>query len=129
MTTCPHCGCEFEATGTRAKRRPRSLGQNAWHWGVALPMIAEAMGYDRHERGDRKTQDDKGSLHYDLVGEWGGRHLSPMQTWVNNRRSSKLTTAEFSDFMEWEARWAAEKHHIYLPMPDELRFGPQEARA
>src|SRR5690606_4825484 len=51
------------------KTRKRSLEQNAWLWGVALPLIAEHLGYDRHEHDD---------LHYDLLSvRFGTKAVAP----------------------------------------------------
>lgn len=94
----------------KVHKNQRSTDQNAWHWGIAIPIIADALGYDRDEHDE---------LHYWLVKECFGTHFDPRQgEHVPNARSSKLTTAQFSEFMEWEVRWAA-KQGIVVPMPNE----------
>jgi hypothetical protein len=94
----------------KVHRNARSLEQNAWHWGIAMPIIADALGYDRDEHDE---------LHYWLVKECFGTHLDArVNEHVPNVRSSKLTTAQFSEFMEWEVRWAA-KQGIVVPLPNE----------
>lgn len=103
--------------GKRVEIRPaksiRSLDQNAWIWGVAYPLIADAIGYDRHEHED---------LHYGLVAKWGGEHFDKrLGAMVPNKRSSKLTTREFSDYMDWLVRFAAETLGVLVPLPDEAR--------
>jgi hypothetical protein len=96
------------------KRRAsqRSLDQNAWIWGVAYPEIAEALGYDSHEIND---------LHYALVAKCFGEHFDKrVGAMVPNKRSSHLTTREFSDYMEWLVRFAAmECGGIVVPLPGE----------
>lgn len=92
-------------------RNQRSVDQNAWHWGVAIPIIANALGYDKdeHER-----------LHYALVDECFGRSFDQrVGRDVPNVRSSQLDTVKFSEFMEWEVRWAAREHGIVVPLPGE----------
>ena len=90
----------------------RSLDQNAWIWGVAYPVIAEAIGYDTHEHDD---------LHYALVAKCFGEHFDKrLGAMVPNKRSSKLTTKEFSDYMEWLVRFAAtDLGGIQVPLPGE----------
>ena len=98
------------------KTRKRSLEQNAWLWGVALPLIAEHLGYDRHEHDD---------LHYDLLSvRFGTRAVAPrvpgaQPRIVPARTSSELTTAEFSDYMDWLVRYAAQEFGVVIPLPDE----------
>lgn len=92
-------------------RATRSNEQNAWIWGVAYPLLAETLGYDRDEHDD---------LHYALVEKWGGSHLDErIGIEVPNKRSSKLTTTEFSDYMEWLVRFAAKEFNCVIPLPDE----------
>lgn len=89
----------------------RSLDQNAWHWAVAIPVIANALGYDKHEHDD---------LHYALVAKCFGTHFDEkLQQEVPNVRSSSLTTVQFSELMEWEVRWASTEYGIVVPLPNE----------
>ncbi len=92
-----------------AKRR--SLEQNAWIWGVAYPLIAKTLGYDYHEYDD---------LHYALIAKCFGAHLDErLGTNVPNARSSQLTTTEFSEYMEWLVRVAAQEWDCVIPLPGE----------
>lgn len=95
----------------KKRETQRSLDQNAWIWGVAYPLIAESLGYDRHEHED---------LHYGLVAKCFGDHFDKrLGALVPNKRSSKLTTKEFSDYMEWLVRFAAESLDVVVPLPGE----------
>lgn len=94
----------------KVHRNTRSADQNAWHWGIAIPIIADALGYDKDEHDE---------LHYWLVKQCFGTRVDPLMGEVPNARSSKLTTAQFSEFMEWEVRWAAKEHGIVVPLPNE----------
>lgn len=93
-------------------RKHRSIEQNAWIWGVAYPVIAEAIGYDLHEHDD---------LHYALIAKCFGEHFDKrVGAMVPNKRSSKLTTREFSEYMEWLVRFAAtDLGGIVVPLPNE----------
>jgi hypothetical protein len=104
--------------------RKRSLAQNAWLWGVALPLIAEYLGYDHHEH-ER--------LHYDLLSvRFGTVAVAPLVDGaqpriVPKKTSSELTTAEFTEYMEWLLRFAADKWGVVLPLPDERQIGASHA--
>lgn len=95
----------------RERRSQRSTNQNAWLWGIALPLLAEELGYDEHEHE---------TLHYALLGECFGHVYDPRsgQT-VLAKTSSQLNTKEFADYMEWLVRWAATEHNCRIPLPGE----------
>lgn len=87
----------------------RSLAQNSYFWGVALPMLAEHLGYDHHEHE---------MLHYEMLAKRFGTVeknglVLPAQT------SSKLTVREFSDYVDWFVRVAAQDFGVVIPLPNE----------
>jgi hypothetical protein len=95
----------------REPRKQRSLDQNAWVWGVALPVLADALGYDAHEHE---------ILHYALLCEcYGTVYDARSGRECPARTSSQLSTREFSDYMEWLVRWAATEHGVRVPLPGE----------
>ena len=96
----------------KKRESQRSLDQNAWIWGVAYPVIAEALGYDLHEHDD---------VHYALIEKCFGAHFDTrLRAMVPNKRSSKLTTKEFSEYMAWLVRFAAiDLGGIVVPLPGE----------
>ena len=95
----------------REHKNRRSAKQNAWWWGIAVPLIAHELGYDKHEH-DR--------VHYALVCKCFGTTFDPvLEVERSNIRSSKMTTAQFSELMEWAVRWAATEHGIVVPLPNE----------
>ena len=91
-------------------KRTRSNDQNAYLWGVVYPTILQHLpGWDADD------------LHEYFLGEhfgWstleglGRKRLKPL------RRSSKLSTTEFSDHVAFIQRAMAEKG-IYVPDPNE----------
>lgn len=95
----------------RERRAQRSSNQNAWLWGIALPLLADELGYDEHEHE---------TLHYALLGECFGHVYDPRsgQT-VLAKTSSQLNTKEFAEYMEWLVRWAATEHNCRIPLPGE----------
>jgi hypothetical protein len=95
----------------RRHRNKRSDRQNRWHWGIAVPLIAQELGYDKHEHED---------VHYALVAKCFGTHVDPrLNQEIPNKRSSALSTEEFSQLMEWEVRWAAQEYGLNIPLPNE----------
>lgn len=95
----------------RIHRNRRSSQQNRWHFGIAIPLIAQELGYDRHEHE---------ALHYALVAKCFGTTFDKrLNQDVPNVRSSHLSTSEFSELMEWEVRWAATEYGIVVPLPNE----------
>lgn len=97
-------------------RRKRSLEQNAYLWGVVYPTILV-------DGGEALAGWGATDLHEYFLGEhfgwrtlkaFGRRHVRP------NRRSSKLSTLEFSDFIAFIQRRMAE-HCIYVPDANEQR--------
>lgn len=95
----------------RNPRSKRSLDQNAWHWSIAVPMIAEALGYDKHEHDQ---------VHYALVSKCFGVRQDAKLGEVPNARSSRLTVQQFSELMEWEVRFAAQFCGVEIPLPSEV---------
>lgn len=96
-------------------KRTRSLPQNAWWWAVAVPMIAGEVGYEPHDA------DGHEKVHYGLVSLcFGTTWNAKLKQDVPNVRSSKLTTEQFSQLMEWAVRYAATEYGLYIPMPDEV---------
>lgn len=112
-------GERVTVTLTKAKSK-RSLDQNAWIWGVAYPLIAEHCGNDHHEHEQ---------LHYDLLSvRYGTVAIAPMVPGAQPRivpakTTSSMTTTEFSEYMEWLARFAAEKLDVVIPLPDDANTG------
>ena len=95
----------------RPLKTKRSIVQNNWLWGVALPLLAESFGYDTHEHE---------SLHYHLLAEcFGSTYDQRFGREMPRVTSSRMTTKEFSDYMEWLVRWAAVEHGCIIPLPNE----------
>lgn len=92
-------------------RPKRSNDQNNWWRGIFIPLLANHLGWDR---------DEEESLHYELVKLWAGTHTDEKSgIEFANKRSSKLTTEEFSGLMEWGVRFAAKKWDVVIDLPNE----------
>lgn len=95
----------------KVHRETRSDKQNRWWWGIAVPLIAHELGYDKHEHE---------TVHYALVAKcFGTTWDAVMKQEIPNVRSSALTTVQFSELMEWAVRWAATEHGMNVPLPHE----------
>ena len=107
---------ELTMSGKKAKvsvgewHDTRSNQQNAYLWGVVYPKILQHLqGWDADD------------VHEFVLGEWSGwetvegfgkKRLRPL------KRSSKLTTVEFMDFVQYIQRTMAERG-IDIPSPNE----------
>lgn len=81
----------------------RSLSQNAYYWGVVVPLLAESCGYSDDE------------MHDALKWKFLQRHDGPMPT---VRSTAGLNTAEFSEYIEQCRRLGAEMG-LVVPDPGE----------
>lgn len=95
-------------------RATRSGQQNRYLWGVCYATIIK-------EGGEHLAGWDADDLHEYFLGEhfgwetiegFGRRRMKPI------RRSSKLSTLEFSEYVDFIQRKAAELG-VYIPSPDE----------
>jgi hypothetical protein len=90
------------------QRRQRSLDQNAYWWAVPVAIIADYCGYEPEQ------------MHYALLGEWRGYADGPVGPPVPRcASSSKLTTSEFTELIDWVQRWAAQELDVQIPSPGE----------
>lgn len=97
-----------QSVSVRVVKRRRSVDQNAYWWAVPVRIIAEYCGYDPEQ------------MHYALLGEWQGYADGPVGPPVPRcASSSKLTTAEFTDLIDWVQRWAVETLDLQIPSPGE----------
>ena len=87
------------------RRKPRSLPQNAYYWGVVIALFAEALGYEPEELHD--------ALKIKFLTRRGESELPTVAS------TADLDTAEFTDYIERVRRLAAE-HGCYIPDPGEV---------
>lgn len=109
-----------EVVVTVAKKQDRrSLAANRALWGPIYSQlidgIAEQVGYDKHDKSGKEQ------LHEGPLMLFGGTVVDPItKREVAKERSSQMTVARFSEFMEWIARWAATEHGVVVVMPGEM---------
>ena len=90
-------------------RKTRSDQQNRYLWGVAYKELQDATGQPAEDWHDYMLGEYLGWEEYELFGK---KKIRPM------KRSSKMTTMEFCDFVEFIQSRAAE-HGIYIADPNE----------
>lgn len=107
--------CRTFKTGThvdliiRKHKSKRSTDQNAYYWGVVLPIIAQHFGYEVEE------------LHEEMK-----LMFNPVQSKIDPSRkiggsTAKMSTVEFfsdeTSYVERICRWAATEHGLFIPPP------------
>jgi len=91
----------------RKHKSRRSNSQNSWYWGCIVPLLAEHCGYDAEE------------MHEALKHKFLRIHDDSELPTV--RSSAKLTTAEFTEYVEKCRRLGAELG-VYIPNPGEVEI-------
>lgn len=98
-------------------RKKRSNPQNAYYWGVVLPILQAGL----HEATGETR--DINSIHYQIVLPL----LAPKRQIVNkdtgeviveSMTSSELTTTEFCEFIISIQKWGAEFLNVEIPDPN-----------
>ena len=98
----------WKVTVTRYAKR-RSDQQNRYLWGVAYKALQDATGQPAEDWHDYMLGEFYGWEKYELFGK---QKIRPL------RRSSKLTTTEFGEFVDFIQMRAAE-NGIYIADPGE----------
>jgi len=93
-------------------RKTRSDQQNRYLWGVAYKTLQDATGQEAQDWHEYMLGEHFGWEEYEMFGK---RKIRPKQ------RSSKLTTMEFMDFVDFIQRRAAE-YGVYIPDPNEGEY-------
>lgn len=93
------------------ERRPkRSNQQNAYLWGVCYRELGKALpGWDAEDIHEYMLGEHFG---WERIEGMGRVRLRPL------KRSARLSTTEFMDFVDFVQRKAAE-HGVYIPSPNE----------
>ena len=97
------------------KRRKRSLMQNAYYWGVVVPLVKEGL----LDVGYRMTMEDtheflKGRFNIvEKVNEKTGEILKSVGS------TSQMSTSQMMDYFAEITQWAVEYLGIQIPQPNE----------
>ena len=112
-------GCEYVLTLTEHIDK-RSNAQNRMVWGTVYSQIKDGLvragHYEPHERDEVKAL-----IHEGLCAKYQGYVTCPVTgQQVRKFRSSKANKQEFSDYVEWVARYAATEYGVVVVLPGEV---------
>jgi len=107
-------GKQVEIT-IRKKRRTRSLEQNAYYWGVVVPMIRKGLNDAGWKFGLEQSHELMKAkfLQIEIVNEDTGEIIKSIGTTTN------ISTSEMMDYIASVQQWAAEFLSITIPDPGE----------
>jgi len=103
------CEGDLVEITVRRKSKARSKRQNAYYWGVVIPLIETA------------TYQDRESVHRALAAKF----LSVHDDWFDVdvvRSTTSLTTVEFEEYLRRVREWASEEMGCYIPLPNEIEI-------
>lgn len=107
-------GKEWQLT-IEKKKKSRSLNQNAYYWGVVIPMVRAAL-HDLGMKLSRQEVHELLKLKF-LKKEIINENTGEVFEYIGG--SSELTTTEFMDFTAELQQWSAEYLNIVIPSPNE----------
>ena len=107
-------GHEIELTIQR-KRKRRSLMQNAYYYGVIIPIVCKGLNNAGYKVGTCETHEFLKSMfnRKDLVNEATGEILQTVGS------TAAMSTVDMMDYFESITQWTAEYLNIEIPAPNE----------
>lgn len=85
-------------------RKGRSINQNKYYWGIIIDMLGNELGYLPEE------------IHDALRIRFLSVHTEKLPT---IKSTTRLSTAEFEEYLSKIRQWASEEYQIYIPLPNE----------
>ena len=92
------------------ERNNRTLSQNRLYWGVVVDILADYFGYTAEE------------MHSELKRKFNPVHSKIDIDTTFGGSTTKLSTVEFTEYMEKIKRWASIEYHVYIPDANEVNF-------
>ncbi len=89
-------------------RKKRSLDENAYMWGVVIPMLAEACGYGT-------TAEDYEMVHEGLKEKF--LRVNDGSSLPSVRSTASLNTVEFEKYMD-QCRQFGDEMGVVIPLPN-----------
>ncbi len=99
----------------RRRRKARSLEQNAYYWGVIVPVVQEGLkdlGWDL----------DKAAVHDFLKEKFNRVELVNEKTgeiWNATGSTTRMSTVDMMAYFQVIQQWSAEYLSVYIPNPGE----------
>ena len=92
----------------RKERHTRSLSQNRYYWGVIIEILSDHFGYDKEEMHE--------ALKFKFLKKHGDTDL------VTVVSTAKLSTAEFTEYIDDIIRWASTEYQVFIPSADDIEL-------
>jgi len=92
----------------RKERHVRSLSQNKYYWGVIIEILSNNFGYDKEE------------MHEALKFKFLKKHEDTDLVTVGS--TAKLSTAEFTEYIDEIIRWASTEYQVVIPSADGIEI-------
>jgi len=107
--------CAIISAITKAKKK-RSNPQNAFYWGVIVPIVKNGLLEIGYKLTNERTHDflKERFLKEDLVNETTGEIMGTV-----SKSTSSLTTSQFMDYMAEIQQFSAEYLGVQIPEPNE----------
>lgn len=114
MIVANFAGKDIELTIQR-KRRRRSLEQNAYYFGVVVPIVCAGLQDAGYRVTREVTHEFLKATFYkkELVNESTGEVLQTVGS------TSEMSTVEMMDYFQEITQWAAEFLNVQIPAPNE----------
>lgn len=108
-----HDGREICITIERPKKK-RSLSQNAYYWGVVIPLCRQLL----EEYGNDVDEEETHSFLKEHVGKLTSSVIDGKGRKAITKSSASLSTAEFEQYLLRVTAWAAQEG-VMIPSPNE----------
>lgn len=92
----------------RKRQTLRSTQSNRYYWGVVIPIIADAIGYEKDECHQ--------ALKIKFLGEKDDEDL------IRVKSTSKLSVDEFTQYVNQTVRWAAAFLGVFIPDASSMEY-------
>lgn len=103
------------------KRKKRSLSQNAYYWGVVIPICRKIL----EEYGNEVDDEETHSFLKEHVGKLTGSVVDGKGRRAITKSSASLSTAEFEQYIMRVTVWAATEN-VIIPAPNDHLTPPIE---
>ena len=100
----------------KRKKKKRSTPQNAYYWGVVVPIVQQGLKDAGFQGMSKEKTHDFLKLEFlkdILVNEETGEAIGVIKS------TTELSTSEFMDFLAEVQQWASEFLNVYIPDPNE----------
>lgn len=98
----------------RKKKKPRSIAENRYYWGVVIALVSDGTGYT-----DEEAHEAMKFLFLKQRRRLPGKLTGSLDS---VRSTAELTTVEFEDYLSKIRQWASMELQVYIPLPNEVEY-------